>query len=151
MWKLDKMFTPFWGDSILLQKPSMDIKPMLSVSSSVVPDSLWPLGLQPTRLLCPWDFAGKDTGVGCHFLLHGILPAQGSNLGLLHCRRILYQLSYKGSHLLTMWITTNCEKFFERWKYQITSPVSWKTCMQIKKQQLEPNMEQKTGFKLGKG
>ena len=36
----------------------------VSVSCSVVPDSLWPHGLQPTRLLCPWDFPGKDTGVG---------------------------------------------------------------------------------------
>ena len=41
----------------------------VSVSRSVEPDSLWPHGLQPTRLLCPWDFPGKDTGVGCHFLL----------------------------------------------------------------------------------
>ena len=39
------------------------------VSRSVVPDSLRPHGLQHTRLLCPWDFPGKDTGVGCHFLL----------------------------------------------------------------------------------
>ena len=36
---------------------------------SVVPDSLWPHGLQSTRILCPWDFPGKNTGVGCHFLL----------------------------------------------------------------------------------
>ena len=35
-------------------------------SHSVVSDSLWPHGLQPTRLLCPWDFPGKNTGVGCH-------------------------------------------------------------------------------------
>ena len=42
-----------------------------------------------TRLLCPWDFPGKNTGVGCHFLLQGIFPTQGSNPGLLHCRRIL--------------------------------------------------------------
>ena len=40
---------------------------------------------------------GKKTGVGCHALLQGIFPTQGSNLGLLHCRRILYQLSYQGS------------------------------------------------------
>ena len=51
-----------------------------------------PHGLQPARLLCPWDFPGKNTGAGCHFLLQGILPTQGSNLGLLQCRRILYQL-----------------------------------------------------------
>ena len=62
-----------------------------------MPDSLRPHGLQPTRLPCPWDFPGKDTGVGCHFLLQGIFPTQGSNLGLLHCRQILDRLSYKGS------------------------------------------------------
>ena len=38
-------------------------------SHSVVPDSLQPHGLQPTRLLCPWDFPGKSAGVGCHCLL----------------------------------------------------------------------------------
>ena len=36
------------------------------------------------RLFCPWDFPGKNTGVGCHFLLQGIFPIQGSNLRLLH-------------------------------------------------------------------
>ena len=42
-----------------------------SVSCSVMPTSLRPHGLQPTRFLCPWDFPGKDTGVVCHFLLQG--------------------------------------------------------------------------------
>ena len=49
------------------------------------------------RLLCLWDFPDKSTGVGCHFLLQGIFLTQGSNLGLLHCRRILYQLSHQGN------------------------------------------------------
>ena len=40
--------------------------------TSVVSDSLWPHGLQPAKLLCPWDFLGKNTGGGCHFLLQGI-------------------------------------------------------------------------------
>ena len=51
------------------------------------------------RLLCPWNFPGKNTGVGCHFLLQGIFPTEGSNLSLLchlHCRQILYTLSYWG-------------------------------------------------------
>ena len=44
-------------------------------SHSVVSDSLWPHGLKPTRLLRPWDFPGKSTGVGCHCLIrHWILP-----------------------------------------------------------------------------
>ena len=51
---------------------------------------------------------------------------------------------------LTVWITTNCGKFFKRWKYQTTWPASWEICMQVKKQQLEPDMEQQTGSKLGK-
>ena len=70
---------------------------LVSVIRSVVPNSLWPHGLQPTRLLCPWEFPGNDTGVGCYFLHQGIFPTQGSNPGFLHCRQILYRLSYKGS------------------------------------------------------
>ena len=53
-----------------------------------VSNSLQPHGLQPASLLCPWDSPGKNTGVGCHFLLQGIFPAQGKNpcfLCLLHC------------------------------------------------------------------
>ena len=51
---------------------------------------------------------------------------------------------------LTVWITTNCGKFFKRWEHQTTLPVSCKTCMQVKKQQLELDMEQQSGSKLGK-
>ena len=50
-----------------------------------------------TKLLRPWDFQGKSTGVGCHFLLQGIFPTQGLNPGLSHCRRTLYYLSHQGS------------------------------------------------------
>ena len=74
---------------------------LIRVLCSVVSSSLQPCGLWPARLLCPWDSPGKNTGVGCHALLQGVFPTQGSNLGLQHCRRILYQLSHKGSPLLT--------------------------------------------------
>ena len=57
-------------------------------SRSVVSNSLWPHGPYPTRILCPWDFPGKNTGVGCHFLLQGLFPTQGLNQG---------HLSHKGS------------------------------------------------------
>ena len=50
---------------------------------SIKSDSLQLPGLQPTRLLCPWNFPGKNTGLGCHFHLQGISPIQGSNLHLL--------------------------------------------------------------------
>ena len=49
-----------------------------------------------------------------------------------------------------VWITRNCGKFWKRWEYQTTWPPSWETCAQIKKQQLELDMEQRTGSKLGK-
>ena len=51
---------------------------------------------------------------------------------------------------LTVWITTNCGKFFKRWEYQTTWPTSWEIYMQVKKQQLELDMEKQTGSKLGK-
>ena len=50
---------------------------------------------------------------------------------------------------LTVWITINCGQFWKRWEYQTTWPPCWETCMPVKKQQLEPDMEQ-TGSKLGK-
>ena len=101
------------------------IRLSVSVGRLVVPNSLQPNGLQPTRFLCPWDFPVKDTGVGCHFLLQGVFPTQGSNPGLLHCRQILYRLRYKESpiirlvvckydfvttySLLPFWVNTNLE------------------------------------------
>ena len=51
---------------------------------------------------------------------------------------------------LTVWITRNCGKFWKRWEYQTTWPTSWETYMQIRKQQLELDMEQLTGSKQGK-
>ena len=51
--------------------------------TSVVSDFLRPHGLQPARLLCPWDSPGKNPGVGCHVLLQGIFPTQGLSLGFI--------------------------------------------------------------------
>ena len=63
-----------------------------SETCSVMSDSLW-----PHRLYSPWNSPGQNTGVGGLSLLQGIFPTQESNQGLLHCWRILYQLSYQGS------------------------------------------------------
>ena len=60
------------------------------LSHEVLSDSLRPHGLQPARLLCPRHFPGKNTGVGCHFLLQGIFLAQGLTLRLLLGRKILF-------------------------------------------------------------
>ena len=56
------------------------------LSRSAVSDfsSRWSVA---TRILCPWDSLGKNTGVGCHSLFQGIIPAQESNPGLFHCRQ----------------------------------------------------------------
>ena len=78
-----------WSSQILLKKSE-------SANRSVVSASLQLPGLQSTRLLCPWIFPGKNTGVGSYALLQGIFPTQGPNLGLLHCRQILYHLSHQG-------------------------------------------------------
>jgi len=51
---------------------------------------------------------------------------------------------------LIVWITTNCGKFLKSWEYQTTWPASWEICMQVKKHQLELDMEQQTGSKSGK-
>ena len=68
------------------------------ISHLVMSNSFWPHGLFPTRLLSPWDSPGKNTGVDSHSLFWGTFPTQGLNLGLLHCRQILYCLSQQGSH-----------------------------------------------------
>ena len=77
---------------------------LMCVTWLVLSNSLRPRGLQLIRLLCPWNSPRKNTGVGCHFFLQGICPTQGSNLALLHCRQILYHLSYhKTIPLQTLW------------------------------------------------
>ena len=69
--------------------------------------TLPPHGLQPTRPLCPWGFPGKNTGVGCHFLLQGIFPAQGSNPCLLRWQADSLPLSHQGSLHSPLWPNPN--------------------------------------------
>ena len=68
---------------------SVKVKSLSNVRLFATPWTAW--------LLSPWDFPGKNTGVGCHFLLQGIFLTQGLNPGLPHCRQMLYHLSYQGS------------------------------------------------------
>ena len=94
------------GKDILLKYTAICIFPPYSYilksgseSRSVMSDSLWPHGLHSS-----WNSPGQNTGVGSLFLLQGIFPTQGSNPGLLHCRRILYQLSHQGSPRILEWV-----------------------------------------------
>ena len=85
----------------------------LRIMCSVVLDSSWSHGLEPIRLLCPWNSPGKNTGAGCHFLLQGIFLTQGLNLRLfrlLLCRWIFFffkLLSHLGSPaMLILWVNS---------------------------------------------
>ena len=62
------------------------------------------LTLRPHGLCSPWNSPGQNTGVGSLSLLQEIFPTQGLNPGLLHCKRILYQLSQKGSPRKLEWV-----------------------------------------------
>ena len=99
---------------------------------------------QPARLLCPRDFPGKNTGVGCHSLLQGFFLIQGSNLGLLHYRQTLYHLSHWGRLSLLLRINSRkqqegklvtedtCPNDFilEQERGRILRPCSQRTCSQ---------------------
>ena len=75
---------------------------------------LCPTICNPHGLYSPWNSPGQNTGVGSLSLLQGILPTQGSNPGLPHCRQILYQLSHKESPRILEWVA-----------YPICSGSSW--------------------------
>ena len=81
-------------------------------AQSVVSDSLESYGLPS-----PWDFPGKNTGVGCHCLLQGIFLTQGSNQRLLHCRQILY-------HWATWGATRQCNSAIKKNKI-MPSAATW--------------------------
>lgn len=78
-------------------------KKILGTSScmSMVPDHVWlfygPQGLPSTRLLCPWDFSSKNTGVGCHFLLGGLLPNSDQSVCINNNFSLFSQPKYLGN------------------------------------------------------
>jgi len=81
----------------------------LTRSHSVMSNSFQPHGLEPTRLLCPWNSPDKNTGVGCHALLQGIIPTQESNPGLPHCRQIFLSFELPRKPLATKSRPTLCD------------------------------------------
>ena len=76
----------------------MDRGASVQFSGSVLSDSfVTTMDCRPQGNFCLWDFPGKNTRVGCHFLFQGIFLTQGSSLGLLQYRHILYSLNHQGS------------------------------------------------------
>ena len=84
--------------------------PVCVLSHSAVSGSLRPHGLQPARLLCPWDSPGKNTRVGCYFLLQGIFQTQGSNPRLLHWQVDSLPLRHQRSPFTGILIYENLSK-----------------------------------------
>ena len=83
------------ADALTSEPPGKPSEVTSRVQLFVTP---WTVDNQPPPMESPWDFPGKSTGVGCHFLLQMIFPSQGSNPGLLHCRQMLYCLRHQERH-----------------------------------------------------
>ena len=98
------IFTPYL---LIFKKNSQKLFLPLNLgrdACSVVSNFLQPHGLQPTQLLNPWNFPGKNTRVGCHFLLQGIFLTRGSNsylLSLLHWQVEFYHWCHLGNLVRT--------------------------------------------------
>ena len=80
------------------------IKKCALLNCSLMSDSFDSMDYSPPGSSVQGDSPGKNTGVGCHALLQGIFATQGSNLGLPHCRQILYHLSHQGSPKILEWV-----------------------------------------------
>ena len=95
-----RLVPPFYIDIFFIYNNQICMCEMKSLSRARLFAMPWTVAC--TKLLRPWDFLGKSTGVCCCFLLQGIFPTQGSNPGLPHCRQTLYRLSYQGSPFITV-------------------------------------------------
>ena len=86
------------------RNPYLPLCCMLCLVSQSCPTLCDPMDCSPPGSSVHGDSPGKNTGVGCHALLQGIIPTQGSNPGLWHCRQILYHLSHQGSPRILEWV-----------------------------------------------
>ena len=78
------------------------------------------------------------------------LPTSVGSLKKQEFQKNIYFCFIDYAKAFDLWITTNCGKFWKRWEYQTTWSAFWEICMQVRKQQLEMDMEQQTGSKSGK-
>ena len=91
-------FISIWYSTVSLRVTAEHVCVCVCLVAQLYPTLCDPIDrLYPARLLYPWDFPGKNTEVGCHFLLQGIFPTQGSNPRLLHWQADSSPLSHQGS------------------------------------------------------
>ena len=149
-----------------------DLYKGLQFSRSVMSDALQPHESKHTRPPCPSPTPRVHSNScassrWCHpAISSSVVPSppapnpsqhQGLFQWVSSSHQVAKVLEFQPQHQsltmpkpLTVWITINCGKFWKRWEYQITLPTSWEICRQFKKEQLELDMEQQTGSKLGK-
>ena len=94
--------------------------------------------------------AGQVVWYSCVFKNFPQFVVIHTGLLLVNTNSFSWWIGHLHVELRMVWSTTNCGKFFKRWEYQTTLPASWEICVQVKKQQLELDMKQQTGSKLGK-
>ena len=114
----------------------------LLISISIFPGGLV-VGILGFHFHDPGSVTGQETD--CQAIWHSQKSKKNFFKGAKHLLLLCWLFQN-----LWLWITTNCGKFLKRWEYHTTPPASWEICMQVKKQQLELDMEQQTGSKSGK-
>ena len=117
-----------------------------TISSSVIPFSSCPQSFpasEPFQMSQLFTSGGQSIGVSAST---SVLPMNTQDWFPLGWTGWI-SLQSKGLSRVFSNTTTNCGKFLKRWKYQTTWPASWEICIQVKKQQLELDMEQQTGSK----
>ena len=120
------------------------------VSASVLPMSIqdwFPLGLTGLISLLTKELSRVFSSTTIRKQFFNAQPLYGPVLMRLRLKNALLDLIRTMPKALTAWITINCGKFWKRWAYQTAWPASWETYMQVRKQQLELDMEQQTGSK----
>ena len=125
-----------WGQTVM---EVMKIMASSLTRSMRTPLHTVPPALQPPPPTMMGHGSSRAIVDGCWIIVKQESPRRTSTSALLTTPKPL-----------TMWITTNCGKFLKRWEYQTTWPASWEICMQVKKQQLELDMEQQNGSRSGK-
>ena len=145
-WKIPWMEEPGRLQSTGLLRVRHDWATSLSLSTFMH----WRRKWQPTPVFSPGESHGWRSVVGCSPWGHtesDMTEATWQHWIIEKAREFQKTVTFALLTVpkpFTVWITTNCGKFLKRWEYQTTLPAFWEICMQVKKQQLEPEVEQRT-------